>query len=135
MFDFIQYITEIHDIKPKVQLIKPLAHSSNITTHHQNRFIVSHPSLKKDALITTVHKSGEKHAEINISSEGGSYDHMGNLGPRHVMHVLGRIKHHLPDIETLKGKRVTGAREKLDNSDPKKETEMSIKHIKPIPPE
>lgn len=93
MFTFKQYITEVLDVKPKVDYVK--------------------------------HETFPFH--------GDEHEHMGHLGTKNVMHAVGRIKHHLPShVEILYGNRITGARAKKDHGS---YGDISLKHVKPIPPD
>jgi hypothetical protein len=108
---------------------------------HGYEFHVKHPSLKRimKVHVYSFHHPDDEHGNHGVigvgskekSQEGTSFSHIGHLGTRNVMHVLGRIKHHIPHLEKLSGDRVTGARK--DSTE--KHTEVSIKHVKPIPPE
>lgn len=120
------------DVKPKVK------HIENNADYHT--FHVTHPSLKKKTLKVSVHHNPKtKEGEVFVANKKtGSVNFMGKLGHSNVKHVIGRIKHHVPDVESLTGFRSTGSRKKarktiktltdLQNQ----HASLNIKHIKPI---
>ncbi len=123
MLTFRQFLLE-QDERPKVEY-KPPRRGSN-----DHIFKVTHSLL-----------TGPKHVSIRIDHRSPNHGTMNvypihdlqQLGTRHVMHVLGRIKHHLPHIETLGGDRVTGSR--TGTSRENQHTETTVKNVKPIPPD
>jgi len=135
MFTFFQYIIEVVDVKPTVE--HQHKEMKTLIGHlHVHKFYVKHPALKRKMHIGVIHKHGDSHGTVLVGSKGKndtttSFKTIGHLGTRNMMHVLGRVKHHLPHVETLGGDRVTGSREDTG----KHNTNVSIKHVKPIPPE
>ena len=136
MRSFKQYITEVLDVKPKVNLIRRASYPRNEYINHE--FKLDHPSLKKPVHIDVLHEPATNIGHVDIYGKGERYETMGKLGTKNMMHVLGRIKHHIPNLESLHGDRLTGARNGEARDTKKTEIEMAhvnVKHVKPIPPE
>lgn len=128
MFTFKLYLTEVYDVKPEVRYASHTKKSHGLHTHY---FDIEHPSLSKTARVTIQHFDDTHVGETDIHGKKSGYEHLGNLGTKNVMHVAGRIKHHLPShIESLSGSRLTGARKNLGTYGG-----ISLKHVKPIPPD
>jgi hypothetical protein len=72
-----------------------------------HQFVVTHADLQKPVILGVEHWPEYKSGIVNAY---GSLENVSKLGPANVRHVMASIKYHLPDIETLKGPRLTGAR-------------------------
>lgn len=135
MFTFKQFLLEDEE-KPKVTHLKS---TGSTVQHHE--FEVSHPKLTSPARISIIQGSDKTYAHVDVTNNNKNpekqYESMGKLGTKHVMHVLGRIKHHVPELETVGGTRITGAHKGIARNPYQKDsnTMVSIKHVKPIPPD
>lgn len=128
MFSFKEYLVEIYDVKPKVEY----KHHENMRIHE---FKVTHPSLKHTVTVELHPQHYNKnHAAVDIFKDNSDgYRKDSDLGTKHVMHVLGRIKHHVPHIEQIMGSRITGARKSKNWGE--NEGHINMTKVKPIPPE
>ncbi len=134
MFTFHQYITEVLDVKPKVTFLRTSQHGGNYIHH----FDVDHPALKTKVRVSVEHYGPTEAGSMDIHGKNMGYEHIGHLGIKNVMHVIGRIKHHLPShITTLDGQRLTGSHIGTAKKSDMRATvsSISIKHVKPIPPD
>jgi hypothetical protein len=128
MITFKQYLLEAN-INPIVTHSK----HKQTGTFHMHDFHVQHPLLNQTANVRVVHHGDNPSAKIDVYDQDGDYSHMGHMGAKNVMHVIGRLKHHLPShITHIQGDRVTGARKHNFGGS---KGSISIEHTKPIPPD
>lgn len=135
MFTLAQYITEVLDVKPTVKYIKHTEVDDPRLHVHVHEIHVKHPALKNTMHINIMHNHGSSHGTVVIGSKtkdniNTSFATIGHLGNKNMLHVLGRVKHHIPHLETIGGNRMTGARKHSQHD----ETTVSIKNVKPIAP-
>jgi hypothetical protein len=113
---------------PKVKY-HGITHSDYYATQHH--FTVEHPNLGKNranVFVNHYESSNKGYVDIhNEKDEDNPFQKMGSLSHAHQRHVIGRIKHHIPKLNTLFGSRTTGARKESH-----KEGSADISRIKPI---
>jgi len=104
--------------------------------HH---FEIKHPSFGNDSIGAYVAPPDKNGHSAGVNVIGNGLAHANKLGAGNMKHVLGRIKHHLPELKSLAGRRESGARGITGTYDPDANAvgthaKANIEHIKPIKP-
>jgi hypothetical protein len=115
--------------KPHVELIEGPNREKRFGTEiHKYTFRIKHPSIQGEHHISVEHWPEYRSAHINAY---GSLKHINALGPANIRHIIGRIKHHVPDLDMMKGPRVSGSRAgKKGNAAMQR---VDVSKIKPTP--
>jgi hypothetical protein len=91
-------------------------------------FEVSHPALTVPHMVTMQYWPEYRSAIVNA---WGSLEHINRLGPSAIRHVIGRLRAEIPDLDTLKGVRETGARAGRKNVRDRFQS-IDVSHVAPI---